>query len=112
VGKRHEALVQDGEPADAGIEDGDGQGAIAGRHGRQWWQAARRAGARSRPRRRAGRLASNRSLGTHTVPNIRFAGARPRGRSAARLAERGTVDGADERLLPDSQERRSEDEAD
>ena len=37
--KRHEALVQDGEPADAGVEDGDGQRAIGGRHGRQWWQA-------------------------------------------------------------------------
>ncbi len=28
VGKRHEALVQNGEPADAGVENGDGQGAI------------------------------------------------------------------------------------
>ena len=30
VRKRHEALVQNGEPADAGVEDGDGQGAIGG----------------------------------------------------------------------------------
>ena len=30
VRKRHEALVQDGEPADAGVEDGDGQRAVEG----------------------------------------------------------------------------------
>jgi hypothetical protein len=46
-----------------------------------------------------------------SVLDIPLAGARPRCRSAARLAERGTVDGAGERLLPDSQERRGEDEA-
>ena len=33
--KRHEALVQHGEPADAGVEDGDGRElSIGSRHGR------------------------------------------------------------------------------
>ena len=43
VRKRHEALVQHGQPADPGVEDGDGKRTVRGRHGRLWWHARRAA---------------------------------------------------------------------
>ena len=49
VRKRHEALVQHGEPADSGVEDGDWKRAFRGRHGRLWWHARRAAPATGRP---------------------------------------------------------------
>ena len=48
MGKRHETLVQNGEPTDAGVENGNRQGAIEG--------AATGAMVRQAPRNAAGPL--------------------------------------------------------